>query len=122
MSDRKRWAMVRKQLYVAVKKAASLDELISIMKSWYAELKGDEFSVDVPVSQINAHVSSSPNINVSPQQVHSSGSDDVFEQPEKFDMENLDGETKIITCPHCNEKIEYTRGTVFCPNCGIPID
>ena len=113
MSDRKRWAMVRKELYSSVKKAKTLDELISLMKRWHNELTGGDMQI-AETPKINSQSSVSTFAMPS--------SNNNFEAPETFERETLDQNIKMIICPHCGEKIEFTQGTVFCPNCGIPID
>ncbi|MHA1752893.1 MAG: hypothetical protein ACTSYZ_11035 [Candidatus Helarchaeota archaeon] len=116
LSDRKKWALVRKQLYVAIKKARSLDEIISILKDWYAELTDSDSEDSIP------HINVQINPSVEKASVPSETTSEMFEAPEEFKRENLEEKVELITCPHCGEKIEYTQGTVFCPNCGMPID
>lgn len=122
ISDRKRFAIVRKDIIIAIKRARTLDDLISMMKRKYRELTGND-AVDGQQS-INMSVSvNSQNVdNIEKSNEIVSKQPSPFEKPETFDRETVNPEVKMFTCPHCKEQIEFTPGTVFCPNCGMPID
>lgn len=122
ISDRKRFAIVRRDIIIAIKRARTLDDLISMMKRKYRELTGKD-AVDEQQS-INMSVSvNSQNVdNIEKKSEIITKEPLPFEKPETFERENINPEVKMFTCPHCKEVIEFTPGTVFCPNCGMPID
>ncbi|MBD3229096.1 MAG: zinc-ribbon domain-containing protein [Candidatus Lokiarchaeota archaeon] len=118
ITDRKRYKIARKELFKAVKKTKSLDELISLLKSKYSELTGKPYNeqediVSIPSSTRSEPVKTVPMTEEEQMQ---------FVAPEEFDRETLDDKIERIVCPHCGKEIEYSQGTVFCPNCGMPID
>ncbi|MHA1649228.1 MAG: hypothetical protein ACTSYB_03460 [Candidatus Helarchaeota archaeon] len=145
-SDIKRFKIVRKDIIYAIKKARTLDDLISMMKRKYFELTGGKDPYEVnpttgPQIATTINVNTSPVINTSSSvQMPSSPSPGTPTQnyqpsfpspgtptqnyqpsspspPSSDSIEKADGNRK---CPHCGFTLDQSRNLLFCPNCGMP--
>ena len=128
-SDIKRFKIVRKDIIYAIKKARTLDDLISMMKRKYFELTGGKDPYEVnpatgPQIATTINVNTSPVINTSSSvQMPSPPSPGAPTQnyqpspPSADSIEKTDGNRK---CPHCGFTLDQNRNLLFCPNCGMP--
>ena len=109
-SDLQRFRIVRRDLLMAVGRARSLDDLLSMIRRKYMELKGTATST-VAQTQNMINFSNTPPPPPPP-------------PPDNMDFNNPSAPVsqKSIKCAYCGEKLDSDREIVFCPNCGSPLE
>ncbi|NVM28571.1 MAG: zinc-ribbon domain-containing protein [Candidatus Helarchaeota archaeon] len=133
ISDKKRFAIARKDLIHAVQKARTLDNLLVVIKRKYFELTGgsDPYNIGSvtqrPPAQVSHGVPPAPPPPSTappppppegvPPPPPLGGPPPLSSPPPPPPTREV---SQVVKCPHCGEPLDLDRDIIFCPNCGTP--